>query len=446
MKINYKIFLAALIISLSFFHNTQAKLFGAEEFTLDNGLQVIVISNRKAPIIKHMVWYKAGSADEEFGKGGSAHLLEHLMFRGTEKVKGNAFNNILEQNGADSNAFTSLDYTAYHQSLDISKLELAMALEADRMRNLKITPENFELERDIVYQERMQVVENNPSAPFVESFRKMLWQDNPYARPVSGTGPEIKKLRKKDVEDFYNRFYAPNNAILILSGDITLPTAKALAEKYYGAIKPRTIGAKAFFPKANQDIKAELHMSLPQINAERLSRSYIAPSYNTGKEDIYNLAVLSKYLGEGETSELYKSLVLEKKLALSISADYSPFTRSYAVFSISALPAQGVSTTELNQAIDEEIDKALKKLNIDIIEKTKQKMLSGLVYLKDNPFEAAMIIGTMSTIGMSLDDIENHAEKIRQVNYSDVKTAANRLFSNSAQLSGVLSPQKEGGK
>lgn len=442
MKINYKIFLAALILSLSFITNTQAKLFGAEEFTLDNGMRVIVIPNHKAPIIKHMVWYKAGSADEELGKGGSAHLLEHLMFRGTKKVRGNEFNNILENNGADSNAFTSLDYTAYHQSLDISKLELAMALEADRMQNLNISQEDFALERDIVFQERMQMVENNPSSPYSESYRRLLWQDSPYGRPVSGTAPEIKSLKLEDVETFYNRFYAPNNAILVLSGDIKVPTAKALAEKYYGPVKPRSLGKKADFPKPNQEIRSELKMALPQIKAERLSRSYIAPSYNTGKDDIYNLAVLSKYLGEGETSELYKALVLQRKLALSVSTGYSPLARGYASFSVSALPAEGVSAQELNNALDEEITKALNKLNIDEVEKNKQKMLAGLVYLKDNPFDAAMIAGTMAAVGMSLNDIENHAENIRRVNYKDVKKAAEHLFNDSARLSGVLSPRK----
>lgn len=436
-----KIFLFVVSFSLCI-SSANAKLFDASEFYLDNGMRVIVIPNHKAPIIKHMVWYNSGAVDETIGKGGSAHLLEHLMFRGTKQVKGHEFNNILEQNGADSNAFTSLDYTAYHQSLDISKLELAMALEADRMQNLNITPQDFELERDIVFQERMQVVENNPSSQFGESYRRLLWQEHPYGRPVTGTSEEIMSLTLADVKDYYQRYYAPNNAILILSGDIDPKTAQLLAEKYYGHISKRDLGQKAKFPILKQGMKAELKMSLPQINAPRITRTYIAPSYNTDKDELYNLSIFSKYLGEGDTAELYKSLVLDKKLALGVASSYDYTDRSYGTFTISAVPADGISPEILNQAIDDELKKAVEGLNIENIDKTKHKMLSGLVYLKDNPFEAASIIGTMASIGMPLDEIEQHADKIRTVKYQDVKKSAQKLFDNSAVVTGILVPQK----
>ena len=207
----------------------------------------MVIPNHKAPIVKHMVWYKAGSADEPHGRGGTAHLLEHLMFRGTKKVKDGKFNDIVNRNGGESNAFTSLDYTAYHQFWDISRLELAMFLEADRMQNLRITPEAFAKERDIVYQERRQVVDNNPLSYFGESLRKLLWQNHPYGLSVGGTPEDIMAITQADVEDYYQRFYAPNNAILVLAGDIDVPTAKVLAEKYYGGVKARNIGEKFHF-------------------------------------------------------------------------------------------------------------------------------------------------------------------------------------------------------
>lgn len=437
----FKIFLFIVSFSLCI-SSANAKLFDASEFYLSNGMRVIVIPNHKAPIIKHMVWYNSGAVDEAVGKGGSAHLLEHLMFRGTKQVKGHEFNNILEKNGADSNAFTSLDYTAYHQSLDISKLELAMALEADRMQNLNITPQDFALERDIVFQERMQVVENNPSSQFGESYRRLLWQEHPYGRPVTGTSEEIMNLTIEDVKDYYQHFYAPNNAILILSGDIDLRTAQTLAKKHYGIIPKRELGKRAQFPVLKQGMKAELKMSLPQINAPRITKSYIAPSYNTNKDNLYNLSVFSKYLGEGDTSELYKSLVLDKKLALGISSGYDYTDRSYGTFSISAVPADGVSPELLNQAIDEELKKAINALNIENINKTKHKMLAGLVYLKDNPFEAASIVGTMASIGMPLDEIEQHADKIRLVKYQGVKKSAQELFENASVVTGVLIPQK----
>ena len=208
-----------------------AKIFDMEEFRLDNGLQVIVIPNRKAPIVRQMIWYKVGSVDEALGKGGTAHLLEHLMFRGTKKVKNSDFNAIIARNGGESNAFTAQDFTAYYETTDVSRLELAMALEADRMENLDFGKKAFDKERDVVFQERMQVVENNPSSYFGESLRRVLWQQHPYSRPISGSPEEIKSVSRADVMDFYRRYYAPNNAILLLSGDIEPKTAKLLAEK-----------------------------------------------------------------------------------------------------------------------------------------------------------------------------------------------------------------------
>ena len=218
LKISVKI--AALALVLWKFGPAEAKLFNASEYRLDNGMQVVVAPNHKAPIVKHMVWYKVGSADEKPGKGGVAHLLEHLMFRGTKLIKGTELNRITENNGMEANAFTGQDYTAYHQLMDISRLELAMFMEADRMRNLNFSDEDFELERDIVYQERKQVVENNPASVFAETMRKVLWQDHPYARPVTGSVEEIRSLKPEDARAFYKCYYAPNNAILVLSGDI----------------------------------------------------------------------------------------------------------------------------------------------------------------------------------------------------------------------------------
>lgn len=424
----------------------RAALFNAEEFFLDNGLQVIVIPNHKAPVIKHMVWYKAGSVDEKPGRGGVAHLLEHLMFRGTTKVKGTDFNTVLEKNGAESNAFTGPDFTAYHQSLDISKLELAMALEADRMQNLKITPEDFKLERDIVYQERMQVVENDPASFFRESLRRTLWQTHPYARPVTGMPEEIMNLRPEDVRDFYDSYYSPDNAILILSGDIDVPVARKLAEKYYGGIPARKIGKKAVFPDIKQQYKASLQMKLPQINSPRISEIYLAPSYNTDKNEAYALELFAKYLGDGATSKLYKKLVLEQKLALSVSVSYDSSVRSYGTFTVSASPAEGVTAEELRSAVNTAVEDSLNEYNQEEQDKLLNKLLSGLVYLRDNPFDAAYIIGAMEAVGYPLEEIENQDKILQKISVVDVKAAARRLFSQAPKVSGTLEPEKGEGK
>lgn len=435
---NILVLLSIIMVALP----ARAALFNAEEFFLDNGLQVIVIPNHKAPIIKHMVWYKAGAVDEKPGKGGSAHLLEHLMFRGTSKVKGSEFNAVLEKHGAESNAFTGNDFTAYHQSLDISKLELAMALEADRMQNLEITPEDFKLERNIVYQERMQVVENDPAAFFKESLRRTLWQTHPYARPITGTPEEIMNLTLKDVREFYDNFYSPDNAILILSGDIDVATARKLAEKYYGNIPARKIGKKAEFPPVKQQYNASLHMKLPQINSPRVSEIYLAPSYNTDKNAAYALELFAKYLGEGATSKLYKKLVLEQKLALSVSVSYDSSVRGHASFTVSALPAEGVTVEELHRAVNVAVDDSLNEYNREEQDKLLNKLLSGLVYLRDNPFDAAYIIGAMESVGYPLDEIENQDKILRKISVADVKSAARRLLTEAPKVSGTLEPEK----
>lgn len=421
----------------------QAKLFNGEEFYLDNGMQVIVVPNHRVPIIKHMVWYKSGSADEPAGKGGVAHLLEHLMFRGTHKIPGNRFNEIMDKNGAESNAFTSLDMTAYHQTLDISRLELAMFLEADRMQNLDFSDNDFETERKIVFQERKQRVDNNPAAYFGEALRRNLWQEHPYSRPVTGTDEEILSLTKQDVIDFYKKHYVPNNAILILSGDIDVYTAKKLAEKYYGSLPCGAEPARKPMPEIEPSIRQKLEMSRPQINGMTVVKSYAAPSFNVKPEYRYALSVLASYMGDGDTSKLYKKLVLRDKKALGVSVSYDGAADSYGTFSISAIPQNGVSSDELIAAVDKAWAEALSELTEDEASRVKQKQLAGLVYLRDNPNDAAYITGSMAVVGIPLAEIEKQADNINAVSAADMSKAAAELENNSPQIIGVLKPEGE---
>lgn len=435
------IYILWLGLLLPFSGRAETGLFGAREFYLDNGLRVIVIENTRVPIVKHMVWYKSGAADEAAGKGGSAHLLEHLMFRGTDRVSGQEFNRLLEANGAESNAFTGQDMTAYHQLLDISRLELAMFLEADRMRNLQISQADFATERDIVFQERKERVDNNPAGRFREALSRTLWQEHPYARPVSGADNEILGLQREDMLAFYQRYYAPDNAVLVLAGDIDLPTAQKLAQKYYGDIPAAKAPAADKFAELRPDFKAVVDMSEPEIKGSRVMRLYAAPSYRVSSEDVYNLQVLAAYLGGGETSKLYKKLVLKDKKALSVSVDYNPVSRSYGQFAVSLVPAEGISPEELLVLLDEAWEQALAELNIDELEKIKQKMLAGMVYLRDNPEDAAYIAGSMAVAGVSLEEIEAQEQKLKAVRYPGVRKAAEILRKHAPQVTGILRPE-----
>ncbi len=436
-KCAYMLFL----LLLAFPDVTQAKLFDGKEFSLDNGLKVIVLPNKRVPIVKHMVWYKAGAVDEPLGKGGIAHLLEHLMFRGTDKVSGADFNAVLEENGAESNAFTSADMTAYHQFLDRSRLELAMFLEADRMRNINLNEQAFETERKIVFEERKQRVDNNPVARFAETVNKLLWQDHPYGRPVSGTEPEILALKLEDARDFYDKYYAPNNAILVLSGDIDETEAKKLAEKYYGNLEASKIETNKEFGEVYTSQKTVVEISMPEIKGVRVVKFFAAPSYNKNKEDAYALSIWSKYLGEGETSALYKKLVLRDKKALAVTVDYDPAARDYGRFAISAIPAPGVSADELLKDLENAWDEAFAEFNETKAKKTKQKMLAGLIYLRDNPEDAAYIVGQLAVIGMPLAEIEIQDEKIKETDYQSILKAADNLKRQAPMVIGILKPE-----
>ena len=410
-----KLFLI-LFVCLFFAVDAKAKAFPIEEFYLNNGMQVIVIENHKAPIIKHMVFYKVGAVDEPRGKGGVAHLLEHLMFRGTKKVKGQEFNKIMEHNGAESNAFTSQDVTAYHQFLDISRLELAMFLEADRMKNLKISDDDFITERDIVFQERKQRVDNNPSAKFYEILRKTLWGNHPYGNPVTGLDDEIMNLSKKDVMDFYDKYYAPNNAVLVISGDITIDEAKKLAEKYYGKLKPS---------------------KFDEVKLSRFVKMMIVPSFVQNKTKAYALDVLNEYLSQDENSPLYQKLVAQGKKALSVGTYYEGISRSYGNFVFSAVPAN-----KLDEKFEKNIDNAwyyaIGKLDEKTLERTKKKMLSDLVYMKDNPSTLAHTAGWMASTGVAIDELQNYEENIKKVSLDDVKEIADFVWNKSVQVTGIL--------
>lgn len=421
----------------------KAKLFKAEEFVLPNGLQCVIIENHKAPLVEQMLWYKAGSVDEQKGKGGSAHLLEHLMFRGTKFVKDGEFNKIMEKYGISDNAFTSFDVTAYHQFADVSKLEILLALEADRMENLNFDEKAFEAERKIVYEERMQRVENSPTSPFYERFRMMLWGNNPYGRPVTGLPQEILDLKYSDVMKFYRKFYAPNNAVLVLSGDITMQEVRPLIEKYYGKIKPHKVKHQNF------DIDKHyfheiLQMSLPEVSSIKVYESYLLPKHSELKNKVYDYLVLEEYLGGGAASALYKDLVVKQKTALSVDASYSFVSRGGSVFTFTVVP-QNQKKFEREKAFAElhtSADEAIKNLDEKKLAQIKRKMLADLVFVNDNPKDAANWIGAMLATGFSLEDVQNYENNLNAVTVEGVKNAY-KFLQSASHISGICCRKKQ---
>lgn len=442
-----KVFIRVVLLLFLLCSASEAKLLDAETFTLKNGLQVVVVPNRKAPIIKQMLWYKAGSTDELAGKGGIAHLLEHLIFRGTVKVPGSSFNDIVAQNGGDANAFTSHDFTAYHEFVDISRLEVIMALEADRMADLQITDEAFDKERKIVFQERQQRVTNSPTARFAEVLERTLWQDYPYARPVTGTEAEIMNLSKADAEAFYQRYYTPDNAVLVLAGDIDYRTAYKLSKKYFGKIKKQRgmPTSKPIFSRWSDKNVYRVETTMPEIKSPRIVQKYVVPSLTDNEKSAYALMLFSKYLGEGDNSYMNKKLVLTGK-ATAAGSSYNALNRGVGTFSLSMLPAPETTVQQAENVINSLVAEALNALTDERLQTEKQKLTAGLVYIRDNPEDAAMLAGQMAAADIELDKIEAYEDSINAVTNEDIKTAVNAMLSDSTRITGLLLPEnnKEG--
>lgn len=428
-----------MLVSLCLSGKTQAKAFNIDSFSLDNGLQVVVIENHKAPIVQQMLFYKTGAVDERPGKGGTAHLLEHLMFRGTAKVKGQKFNRVLEENGAESNAFTAQDVTAYHQFLDISRLELAMFLEADRMRGLKISEDDFATERDIVFQERKQRIDNDPAARFYEMLNDVLWQGHPYGKPVTGTDDEIMSLTRQDAVDFYKTYYAPNNAVLVLSGDIDAATARQLAEKYYGQLRPSDIEPTRF-SDLPEFYKAKVEMSLPEVRLGRLVKIWAVPSFGKYPEKAFAMEVLAEYLAGDKNAPLYQDLVIKRKRALSVHVGYDGIARSYGRFSLGAVPV-GLPDEAFEDVLEKAWSRAVEDLTSEKLDRAKQKILADLVYLNDNPISLAQTAGYWAATGNGLDILRQYEDGINAVSLEAVKEAAEQIWQRAPQVSGALYPE-----
>ena len=418
-----------------------AQVANLSEFQLENGLETVVYENHKAPIAKMMLFYRVGAADEAKGKSGLAHLLEHLMFRGTKNISGEKFNSLMLENGVDFNAFTSRDVTVYHALSDVSSLELVLALEADRMANLNIDDKAFDAEQKIVYQERQQRVENNPKALFAEEMNKIFWQNTPYEHPVSGTLEEINAFRKEDAVNFYKTYYTPSNAVLVISGDVTTAEIKPIVEKYFGRIQKQNLPQRNIFFSIEDKSSVFASKAMKDIEKNIISVSYAVSSVFENKKQAYALDIFSSYFGENGANYLKTHLVDEKKV---VSADSSVhiLSRGSGEFEISVLPNENADINETLKMIDEALENAIMTFDEDMLEKEKQKILSWFVYVEDNPSDAAYFIGQLKVLGMRAEEIRNYQNNIKDVDIKDVEEALKNL-ATTKKMTSVLLTQKD---
>lgn len=420
----------------------------ASEFKLANGMQVVVIPDTRAPVVTHMVWYKVGAADEVRGTSGIAHFLEHLMFKSTDKIPVGEFSKIVGRLGGQDNAFTGHDATSYFQRIAKDRLPRMMEMEADRMVNLRLDEKEVLTERDVILEERRSRVENNPGSILDEQMNAALYLNHPYGVPVIGWYHEIAKLTRQDALAFYKRYYAPNNAILVVSGDVTADEVKAMAEATYGKIPSNgEVITKRVRPQDPPQLVARrLELKDARAGNYSFNRYYVTPGYIDAKPgEAEALDLLMKIAGSGSVSRLYKKLVVESGVASSASADYSGSGIDSGTISVTAVAANGVSLSKLEEAVDAVFDDIAKKGVTDAeLVRAKSSYLADLVYESDNQATLARRYGWNLTIGRTVADIEGWPAAISKVTADDVKKVAAQYFDIRRSITGLMMPDKTG--
>lgn len=412
-----------------------------ESFRLENGLEVIVIPDHRAPVATHMLWYRVGSAEEPDGKSGIAHFLEHLMFKGTEQVPGNDFSRIVARKGGQNNAFTSYDYTAYYQRVAKEHLPLMMEMEADRMTNLTLALEDVLPERDVVLEERRSRIENRPAAILGEKMSAALYGEHPYGRPIIGWREEIEALDGEDALAFYRRFYAPDNAALVLSGDVDAAEARRLAERHYGDIPAGGIGERAArTPMAAREAAARVVYEDARVAQPSLQRYYLVDSYRTaGMETATAIDMLAEILGNGTTSRLYRALVVERELAVAAGAWSSTEMFDRGRLGVYAIPREGVGLAALEAAVDEVLAELLSEgVSEEEMERARRAYLAQLIYGWDDQQQQAYVYGASWSVGISPREVAAWPEVVRGIGREAVDASARTYLRAENAVTGWL--------
>jgi zinc protease len=410
-------------------------------FTLANGLELVVIPDHRTPVVTHMVWYKVGSADETPGKSGLAHFLEHLMFKGTAKHPAGQFSRMLSTLGGQENAFTSSDYTGYFQRASREYLPTLMEFEADRMTGLVLSDDVVRPELQVVLEEQNMRVANNPAARLSEQVDAALYLNHPYGRPVIGWRREIEQLDRDDALAFYRRFYTPNNAVVVVAGDVDAAEVKKLADETYGKVEPRVAIGPRMRPQEPVPVAVrQVTLADPRVADPSLQRSYLVPSYATAKPgEAEALDVLAQVLGNGSTSRLYRTLVAEKDLATDAAAYYQGSALDPSRLGLHASPRPGVTLPQLEEAVDGVLAAIVDQgITAEELERAKTRMIADVVYDQDNQATLARWYGTALTTGMSVDSVRTWPERIRAVTADAVHAVARQYLDKRRSTTGYL--------
>ncbi|MBX3576418.1 MAG: insulinase family protein [Rhizobiaceae bacterium] len=416
---------------------------GVSQFALANGMQVVVIPDHRAPIVTHMVWYKVGSADEPPGKSGIAHFFEHLMFKGTKNHKAGEFGAAIAAIGGSENAFTSYDYTAYHQTVEADALETMMTFEADRMRNLILTDEVIGPERDVILEERRSRVETSPDALLDEEKDATLYQNHPYRIPVIGWMHEIEQLNRADAVAFYDRYYAPNNAVLVVAGDVDEATVRRLADKTYGLV-PRgpDLPPRVRPQEPEHNTRRTVTLKDARISVPSFGTSWLAPSYTTDSDgEAEALDILSEVLGGGTRSRIHQELVVRQGIASSAGAYYSGSLLDTTSFTVYGAPRGAATLEQIEAAVRAEVAKIVKDgVTADEVEKAKTRFLRSVIFARDSQSSMANIYGATLATGGTIADIDEWPDRIKAVTAEQVRAVAAKYLDYDRSVTGYLLP------
>jgi zinc protease len=421
----------------------QAARASASEYTLGNGLKVIVKEDHRAPVVVSMVWYKVGSMDEVNGTTGVSHVLEHMMFKGTKKVPEGEFSKIIAQAGGRDNAFTSKDFTAFFQQLHKSKLPLALKLEADRMQNLNFSKDGFAKEMKVVMEERRWRTDDKPQALVYEQLLATAFETNPYRRPVIGWMNDLVNMRAEDAEYWYRTWYAPNNAILVVVGDVKPSEVFSLARRYFGAIKPKVLPVRKPQEEPQQIGVRSVTVKAP-AKLPYLMMSYHAPVLRDAERDWepYALEVLAGVLDGNESARLNRSLVRETQVASSTGTNYDITERGPGLFYLEGVPSEDKTVADLQTAMRGELQKIINDgVTNEELERVKAQVIASEVFERDSVMAQALQIGGWEMSGLSYKSLDILVNKLKAVTAEQVQTVAKKYFNDENLTIAVLDPQ-----
>ena len=416
-------------------------------YTLDNGMEVVVIEDTRAPVVVHMLWYKVGSADEPVGASGVAHFLEHLLFKATDVLESGEFSATVAANGGSDNAFTSYDYTAYFQRIASDRLELMMQMESNRMNNLRITADDIETERNVVLEERNQRTENSPNALAREQFRAAQYQNHRYGVPIIGWKPEMEQLDLQDALDFYDLYYSPNNAILIVAGDVKPDAVLALAEQYYGVIPAEDqLPVRERPQEPPQRAERRITYVDQRVSQPYLVRSYLAPERDPGAQsEAAALVYLAELLGGSPfTSALGQALQFDTQTAIYTNASYSGSSLDASTFGFAVVPADGVSLSEAEAAMDEVISAFMEaEIDPERMESIRTQLRASEIYALDNTQSIAQRYGAALTQSLTVEDVQAWPQVLQSVTVEDIKAVAAKVLNKDQSVTGWVVANEE---